>query len=78
MDGAKADPEPGASQAFIDQQLADRAYLATKTDIGALYSVHRGLSDVNAATDAMALFNRASYYPPALLVLVFARLVVAG
>jgi 4-hydroxybenzoate polyprenyltransferase len=29
-------------------------------------------------TDAMALFNRASYYPPALLALVLVRLVVAG
>ena len=57
LDGAKADPETGASQAFMDQQLADRAYLATKTDIGALFAVHRGLSDVNAATDAMALFD---------------------
>jgi 4-hydroxybenzoate polyprenyltransferase len=28
--------------------------------------------------DAMALFNRASYYPPALLALILARLVIAG
>ncbi|MCK0149277.1 DUF4214 domain-containing protein [Marivita sp. S6314] len=52
--GAKADPAPDAEQAFIDLQLADRAYLADKTDIGTLYAVIRGLSDT---TDAAAVMN---------------------
>lgn len=57
LEGARAAPAPDASQAFMDQQNADRAYLETKTDLGALYAVHNGLSDVGAATDALALFD---------------------
>lgn len=57
LDGARAAPAQDASQAFVDQQTADRAYLETKTDLGALYAVHNGLSDVNAATDTLALFD---------------------
>jgi len=41
----------------VDQQTSDRAYLETKTDLGALYAVHNGLSDVDAATDTLALFD---------------------
>lgn len=55
--GAKVDPQPGATQAFIDQQLLDRQYLADKTDIGAYFSVHKGMSDVADAAAAMALFD---------------------
>lgn len=55
--GAKADPPPGASQEFIDQQLADQVYLAAKTDIGAYFAVHKGMSDVGNAMAAMALFD---------------------
>jgi hypothetical protein len=57
LDGAKASPPPGATQDFIEQQQLDRAYLATKTDLGALYAVHRGMSVVAEASDAMALFD---------------------
>ncbi len=57
LGGAKADPPADAPQDFIDQQLADRAYLATKTDIGAYFAVHRGMSDVDNAANAMAVFN---------------------
>ena len=57
LGGAKADPPADAPQDFIDQQLADRAYLATKTDIGAYFAVHRGMSDVDNAATAMAVFN---------------------
>ena len=57
LEGAKADPSADASQAFIDQQLADRAFLDIKTDLGALYAVHYGLSDVTDANNALAGFN---------------------
>lgn len=57
LEGAKAAPASDATQEFIDQQLADRDYLATKTDIGALYAVHRGMSDVSNAIQVMSLFN---------------------
>ena len=57
LGGAKANPPDGASQDFIDQQLADRAYLANKTDIGAYFAVHKGMSDVDNASAAMAIFD---------------------
>jgi Ca2+-binding RTX toxin-like protein len=57
LGGAKVDPEPGKAQAFIDQQLADREYLANKTDIGAYFAVHKGMSDTGDAAAAMALFD---------------------
>ena len=57
LGGAKADPPAGASQAFIDQQLADRAYLANKTDIGTYFAVNRGMSDVDNANAVMQLFD---------------------
>lgn len=56
--GAKADPDPSATQEFIDLQLGDRAYLAQKTDIGTYYAVLRGLSDVSEANTVMQLFVR--------------------
>lgn len=57
LEGAKADPPPGASQAFIDQQLADRAYLENKTDIGTHFAITRGMSDVQNASTVMELFD---------------------
>ncbi|SHH76395.1 DUF4214 domain-containing protein [Marivita hallyeonensis] len=57
LQGAKSNPAPDATQDFIQQQLADRDYLATKTDIGALYAVHRGLSDVEDAIQVMSLVD---------------------
>ena len=57
LEGAKADPPAGADQTFIDQQLADRQYLADKTDIGAYFAVHKGLSDTDDASAAMAFFD---------------------
>lgn len=56
--GAKADPDPAAPQDFIDLQLADRAYLAEKTDIGTYFAVTRGMSDVADASAVMQLFVR--------------------
>ncbi|RMD93705.1 MAG: DUF4214 domain-containing protein, partial [Alphaproteobacteria bacterium] len=55
--GARADPPPDASEDFINQQLADRAYLANKVDVGAYFAVHKGLSDVDDARAVMALFD---------------------
>jgi Ca2+-binding RTX toxin-like protein len=55
--GAKASPPAGASPEFIAQQQADQAYLGTKTDIGAYFAVHKGMSDVAEASAAMALFD---------------------
>jgi Ca2+-binding RTX toxin-like protein len=57
LKGAKADPQPGASQEFVDQQLADREYLANKTDIGIYFAVTKGMSDVEDAASAMELFD---------------------
>lgn len=55
--GAKSDLKPEEGQAFVDQQLLDRAYLADKTDIGAYFSVHKGMSDVPNAIAAMQVFD---------------------
>ena len=57
LGGAKAVPPADATQDFITQQLADRAYLANKTDIGAYFAVHKGMSNVDNAAQAMALFD---------------------
>ncbi len=57
LGGAKADPSTDATQDFIDQQLADRAFLANKTDIGAYFAVHKGMSDPDHASEAMGLFD---------------------
>lgn len=55
--GAKSDLKPEEGQAFVDQQLADRHYLENKVDIGAHFAVHRGMSDADNASAAMALFD---------------------
>ena len=57
LGGAKAAPPNGATPDFISQQLADQAYLSNKTDLGAYYAVHKGMSDVGNASAAMALFD---------------------
>lgn len=57
LGGAKVDPPVDATQEFIDQQLLDRQYLADKTDIGAYFSVHKGMSDVDDAVAAMGFFD---------------------
>ena len=55
--GAKSELKPEEGQAFVDQQLLDRAYLENKVDIGAYFAVHLGMSNVDNAAAAMALFN---------------------
>ncbi|NRB04270.1 MAG: DUF4214 domain-containing protein [Rhodobacteraceae bacterium] len=57
LKGAKAAPPDGASQEFMDQQAADQAYLSTKTDIGAYFAVHKGMSNVENARATMELFD---------------------
>ena len=57
LDGAKAPPPETADQAFINQQLADQAYLAMKVDIGAYFAVARGMSDVGNASAAISFFD---------------------
>jgi hypothetical protein len=57
LEGAKADLRPDLGQDFVDQQLADRALLENKTDIGAYFAVHKGMSDVDDAVTAMDLFD---------------------
>jgi len=57
LGGAKTQPGADASAAFIAQQLADRTYLENKIDIGAYFSVHKGMSDVNEANYVMSLFD---------------------
>lgn len=55
--GVKADAPADATQDFIDRQAADRAYLEAKTDLGTLFAVHRGMSNVDDATMVMELFD---------------------
>ncbi|MEM6939991.1 MAG: DUF4214 domain-containing protein [Pseudomonadota bacterium] len=59
LEGAKAAPPDDASQEFIDQQAADVAYLEIKTDVGAFYGVHVGLSNVENARAVMETFGTA-------------------
>ncbi len=60
LEGAKAPPPQGATDDFIAQQLADQQYLATKTDIGGYFAVTYGMSSVENASAAMALFDGTS------------------
>lgn len=57
LDGAKAEAPADAPQEFIDQVLADRTFLSNKTDLGSYFAVHKGMSDVENASSAMALFD---------------------
>ncbi|MFC6636831.1 DUF4214 domain-containing protein [Sulfitobacter sp. JBTF-M27] len=55
--GAQAELYDDASQGFMDQQQIDRFYLSNKTDIGAYFAVHRGMSDIGNASAVMGLFD---------------------
>jgi hypothetical protein len=57
LQGAKSEPKPELGQDFVDQQLADQAYLVNKIDIGAYFAVHKGMSEVANAVSAMSLFD---------------------
>jgi len=41
----------------VQDGSADRAYLDQKTDLGALFAVHRGMSNTDDAAQVMALFT---------------------
>ncbi len=55
--GAKAEPPEGASASFVIQQLRDQEFLSNKTDLGAYFAVHRGMSDTDNASTVMGLFD---------------------
>ena len=55
--GAKSDLKFEEGQAFVSQQLEDRAYLENKVDLGAYFAVHRGMSDVRDAETALAFYD---------------------
>lgn len=57
LEGAKADIAPDASPGFAAQVMADRDYLANKADIGAYFAVHHGMSNVEEASQVMAVFD---------------------
>ena len=57
LDGVDAPAQPGDSAETIAQRALDAQYLETKTDLGIYYSVILGMSDVEDARDAMALFT---------------------
>lgn len=57
LEGAKAKLTLEQGYDFAKQQLADRAYLEDKVNIGAHFSVHRGMSDVENAAFVMSLFD---------------------
>ena len=55
--GAKAEPQPGDAPELTAQKLADVAYLGNKTDVGAYFSVIKGMSDVENARAVMELYD---------------------
>ena len=60
LDGARSSLKIERGHDFIQQQIADRNYLENKIDIGALYAVHKGMSDVSQAEAVMALYDGSS------------------
>lgn len=57
LEGVDAPAQPGDSAETIAQRALDAQYLETKTDLGIYYSVILGMSDVQDARDAMALYD---------------------
>ncbi|MFP7570724.1 DUF4214 domain-containing protein [Marivita sp. S2033] len=57
LQGAKSELKVEEGSDFVDLQLADRAYLENKVDIGAYFSVHKGMSDLENALAVMDLYN---------------------
>ncbi|MEM7521078.1 MAG: DUF4214 domain-containing protein [Pseudomonadota bacterium] len=57
LEGARADPDPSDSADERAQRFADRDYLSDKTDLGAYFSITKGLSVVPDAVASMALFT---------------------
>lgn len=57
LKGAKAQVMEGQSDEFINQQQLDREFLSNKTDLGAYFAVHRGMSNVEHASVVMSLYD---------------------
>lgn len=57
LSGAKVDPGPDATAGRIANLARDKQYLADKTDIGANFAVHKGMSDLEEAAAVMAFFD---------------------
>ena len=57
LEGARAAPPDDATEDFIAQQLADRAYLDARTDIGIYYAGVNGLSNTDNARTVMSLYD---------------------
>lgn len=57
LGGTKVDPLPDATPSHIANLARDKQYLADKTDIGTYFAVHKGMSDLNDAASAMAVFD---------------------
>ena len=57
LNGARASLQVDRGHSFVTQQLEDRNYLENKIDIGALFAVHRGMSDVAQAELVMDLYD---------------------
>lgn len=57
LEGAKSELKTDLGADFVASQVADRAFLEDKIDVGAYFAVHRGMSDVDHATSVMAMFD---------------------
>jgi len=57
LEGAKSDLKPELGESFVAQQVADRAYLEDRIDIGTYFAVIKGMSDVDDASEVMTLFD---------------------
>lgn len=57
VSGAKAAPPSDATPDFIAQQLVDQAYLTNKTNLGAYFSIEKGMSDLENAAASLALYD---------------------
>ncbi|WP_416883568.1 DUF4214 domain-containing protein [Marivita sp.] len=55
--GAKADLPASATASLIARQAEDQRYLEMKTDLGVRFALDRGMSDTDAATQVMQIFD---------------------
>jgi Ca2+-binding RTX toxin-like protein len=57
LNGAKVDAQPEDNPSFIARQAEDQRYLDMKTDLGARFALELGLSDLDGASQVMAMFD---------------------
>lgn len=55
--GARSDLKPEEGTEFVDQQLADRAFLDNKISLGSSFAVTHGMSDGSKGATVMSLFT---------------------